>query len=184
MAPSDEVERLRSLFDSENPGLSDDEMRLAALRFAEIAPDDLDAWWALANIDYWLLRDIEGSALRNDPRFEEMVVAYRHVIEIDPSDSAAPYNMATCLERAGAVDDAYDAYILAGDTETAHPRPEFEWPAWWHYEHATEVALAQHDRDKASFAAQKAVATGEAPDLSPGDMLTRLSAEASGSQPI
>ena len=181
MSDVNEREDLRALFDSDSHGLGDEELRDAALRFVEIAPDDLDAWWALANIDYWLLRDMEGHALRADARFEEMVSAYRHVIEIDPTDSAGPYNLATCLESARLLDEAFDMYVLAGDTESAHPRSEFEWPSWWHYEQAVQVALDRGDRERALSAASKAFETGDAPDPSPEDMVARLSAE---SRPI
>jgi hypothetical protein len=146
-------------------------------QLVELEPERVDGWWAMASALAWSLGERRGSTLRDDTRFDEMLRAYDRVIELDGTDAAAPYNKARMLARADRFADAYQAYMLAGRTESAHPRADIDWPAAWHYEQAAEMALRAGDAAGAQLAAEAAIGAGDVDDADAAELIARLRSE-------
>jgi tetratricopeptide (TPR) repeat protein len=175
-----EYQQLHAQLEGEESSLTDEELLAICRQLVVLAPREADSWWHLAlELDAQLgeLREQGGAPFREDPSFVEMIRAYDRAIELDRTDVAFPYNKGRNLAKAGLLDEAYDAFMLAGTTELAHPG-DIEWPAAWHFESAAEVALKSGREDKALAAAQAAIDTGEADDLDAERMITRLEQEA------
>ncbi|MBE0418344.1 MAG: hypothetical protein IBX63_11320 [Coriobacteriia bacterium] len=173
-----EYRHLSALLEREDSDLPDEERLNLARRLTALAPKQADSWWSVATQIDWMLRDAAGEDLREDPLVDELILAWDRVTELDPTDAAAPYNKSRILRSVGRLREAYDALMLAGKTEQAHPNREIEWPAVFHYEDAAELALQLGDNELALSAAQAALAAG-ASDPSAAALLNRLRDEAS-----
>jgi hypothetical protein len=168
-----EYRHISALLAKDDSGLSEDEQLDLARRLTELAPAQPDSWWSVATQIDWMLRNLDGDGLREHPLFPELISAWDQAMALDKKDAAIPYNKARALYRAGLLDQAYEAFMLAGRTELAHPSTDIEWPAEWHFENAADVALESGRRTLALAAAQAAVDAG-ASDADAASMLARL----------
>lgn len=98
-----------------------------ARRLTELEPSNPNAWDALATSLMGLLCPPESDAqeviesLKDSPLFWEMVLAFQREMELDPSESAAPWNRAICFERAGLHDKAYTDYLKVAEIDRRLP---------------------------------------------------------------
>lgn len=173
-----EYRHVSTLLARESSDLSDQERLELARRVTELAPRQPDSWWAVATHIVWMLRELDGEELRSHPLFPELIAAWNTAIALDGTDAAAPYNKAAALSRADLVRDAYAAFMLAGQTEVAHPSTDIDWPAHWHFENAADSALACGDNELALLAAQAAIDAG-AEDADAASLLEHLRIEGS-----
>ena len=165
-----EYRHIGAVLARENSGLGDEERLELARNLTRLAPAQADSWWSVATQLDWMLRDIDGEQLRDHPLFPELVSAWDRAMALDRTDAATPYNKARALRRAGLLQEAYEALMLAGRTEMAHPSVDAAWPADWHFEGAAEVALECGNQELALSAAQAAIDAG----ASDGDALALL----------